>query len=452
MKLYIPENLKLDELISNKSPDFRPFKRDSLCYILHLIYTLPLSNKKLLSKNFIPINATLLKEVIKNYKDYLIYLEKDLNIIESDNQYIVGEKSKGFRFSKEYRTKVKEIPIVDFTLWKSLNLRKKRNELTVRNLGYLTKWFNAGLEIDFDKAKKFLNEEYKLKMDNKYLCDVDNMGKYISPLNQYNHSFISAEKIHRKDFNVKMDDNVMRLHSNLTNMRTILRNALTYKGEKLYSLDLKNSQPYLTVGILNNNIIKILKSNYNSYYIMLGEMLGAIENKGFDEYIDLVIQGKLYDFLGDKFTNELGLQFESRREVKQIVFQVLFTDNRFIGQKEAMPKKLFKKSFPEVYEVFSKIKKKDSTLLPRLLQYVESRLFIAVIAKRISKEMPEAPIYTIHDSIATTEQFVERVRMVIIEELEKTIGYKPTLEIEKWDSMNLDIYLQNLTDKIKNVA
>ena len=113
MKLYIPENLKLDELISNKSPDFRPFKRDSLCYILHLIYTLPLSNKKLLSKNFIPINATLLKEVIKNYKDYLIYLEKDLNIIESDNQYIVGEKSKGFRFSKEYRTKVKEIPIVD---------------------------------------------------------------------------------------------------------------------------------------------------------------------------------------------------------------------------------------------------------------------------------------------------------------------------------------------------
>lgn len=452
MKLYIPENLKLDELISNKPPDFRPFKRDSLCYILHLINTLPLSNKKLLSKKFIPINATLLKEVINNYKDYLIYLEKDLNIIESDNQYIVGEKSKGFRFSKEYRTKVKEIPIVDFTLWKNLNLRKKRNELTVSNLGYLTKWFNAGLEIDFDKANKFLNEEYNLKMDNKSLWDIDNMGKYISPLNQYNHSFICAEKIHRKDFNIKMDDNVMRLHSNLTNMRTVLRNALTYKGEKLYSIDLRNSQPYLTVGILNNNIIKILKYNYNSYYIMLGELLGAIENKGFDKYIDLVVQGKLYDFLEDKFSNELGIQFESRRKVKQVIFQVLFTDNRFIGQKDAIPKKLFKKLFPEVYEVFSRIKRKDSSLLPRLLQYIESRLFINIIAKRISKELPDAPIFTIHDSIVTIEQFVESVEIIMSEELENAIGYKPTLEIEKWDSMNLDIYLQNLTDKIKNVA
>jgi hypothetical protein len=118
--------------------------------------------------------------------------------------------------------------------------------------------------------------------------------------------------------------------------------------------------------------------------------------------------------------------------VKIAVFQVLFTDNRFIGQADAAPKRAFKNLFPSVYEVFALIKKADKTLLPRLLQRIESHLILQVVTKRIARERRTLPIFTIHDSIATTEGNVEYVKKIFEEELYNAIGYLPTLSVEHW--------------------
>lgn len=90
---------------------------------------------------------------------------------------------------------------------------------------------------------------------------------------------------------------------------------------------------------------------------MLGENALALENKDFWKYIDLVVNGQLYDFLEKEFGKNLGVRYGNRQEVKAAVFQVLFTDNRFIGQKEAVPKKMFQGLFADVYDVFAKIKR-----------------------------------------------------------------------------------------------
>jgi len=166
----------------------------------------------------------------------------------------------------------------------------------------------------------------------------------------------------------------------------------------------------------------------------------------------LVVNGELYEFLEGVFTKDLGETYSSRQEIKSAVFQVLFTDNRFLGQEAAKPKRIFKKYFPDVYDIFAEIKRRDKTLLPRLLQSIESYLIIDVIAKRISMEHPDAPIFTIHDSVATTEEYVNDVERIMLEELTVAIGYAPTFSREHWDIEKLNEYMSKLRCRDVNIA
>jgi|TARA_R110002074_G_scaffold106578_2_gene230222 hypothetical protein len=487
MRLYLPRNIDLAALIYENPPPFKPFKRDKLRYIIHLIITISQYKKDLLSEEFVPIHSQTLQKKIQNYKEYLDYLIDDLKIVECNNHYIVGFKSKGYRLVEKYRkSSLESIQVEDLVLRKALRRQKTSIDSTVLNHNYITKWFDKNkVKIDLPFVKHFLDEELKLKLANMHLWDVDRSSKKKkNPWNQYNHAIVSAENLDRGDYHLLLDNNVFRLHTNLTNMRSIVRNALTYDGQKLISVDIKNSQPYLSTvlfregfwlgeyyqdktrlnktfsrtqndpfininGLITINNIKVTEIDS---YIMLGENALDLENKDFGKYIDLVVNGQLYDFLEKEFGKNLGVRYCNRQEVKAAVFQVLFTDNRFIGQKEAAPKKMFQGLFADVYDVFAKIKRQDSTLLPRLLQSIESYLIIDVIAKRISLEYPDAPIFTIHDSITTTEEYVESVTKIMQEELVRAIGYAPVLQTERWDKIKIVDYLVKLENKSRAVA
>jgi len=492
MKLFIPHNLDLTSLIYDKPPTFRNFKRDKLRYIIHLIYGIPQFKKDLLLEDFIPINAQKLQAKIgKNYKDYLNYLIDDLKIVECNNHYKKGEYSKGYRLTVPFRkSKVVGHNVVDWKFRRLLKQHKAKHNPLVGNHKYLTKWFYSGkLKIDMPLVKNALETELQFKLLNKQLCNVDRKTKKTKdPWNQYNHAMISAENLDSGEFHLQIDQNVYRLHSNLTNMRSLLRNALTYDGQKLISLDIKNSQPYLstvlfnkefwggkyfkdkpslkqsfkraqnspTIGLFNisKDIITInqIKVSETDSYIMLGENGLNLVNKDFKSYTDLVVSGQLYPYLRDQFKRRLNIEYSSYKEVKAAVFQVMFTDNRFFGQIEAAPKRFFKECFPDVYDVFAQIKRKDSTFLPRLLQSIESYLIIDVIAKRFSIEYPKAPIFKIHDSIATTEEYIDKLHIIMHQELTKAIGNPPKLDPEEWCPDNIIKHLDGLKRITKVVA
>jgi len=341
--LYLPNNLEVFELVYNNPPKFKPFKIDKLCYILHLLNAIPLMNKDLQFEDFIPINAKKLQSKIQNYKKYLDYLEDDLKIIESDKHYIVGEKSKGFRLIRKYNTSVNSMQVEDFTFRNKLKAHKNRKLESVKHLDYLTKWFNPKLEIDLEFVNQFLIDEYSLKINNKSLWDFDRIrNKTKCPNNQMIHAQMSAQRVSWQDYNLMLDDNVYRFHTNLTNMPSRIRNAITYDGQKLVSLDIKNSQPYLSTillsrnfwieqknGLNNNNSLSIsfdepqvsltkgyyerfcknytnkserlnisyIKMHNRDSYIMLGDIDVTLMNNEFSDYIDLVVNGRLYEFL-----------------------------------------------------------------------------------------------------------------------------------------------------------
>ena len=273
---------------------------------------------------------------------------------------------------------------------------------------------------------------------------------------------LNIERIAEADFKLSVDTNVFRLHSTISNLRSEIRNCITWNGQQLVSIDIKNSQPYLSTVLLKpsfwcggaqnlyfNNIFSINSISQSlpriifqseervGSFIMLSRSAATQTGGDVQRYSTLVQQGGFYEYFQEQIGKELGIGYSDRRKVKAAVFQVLFTDNRFLAQKEARPKRLFKELFPMVYTLFSRIKQSDKTHLPRLLQRIESYLMLQVIAKRISRERPQLPIFTIHDSIITTAGNEEYVQSVLLEEMAKAIGFPPKLSVEYWHPANL---------------
>lgn len=91
-------------------------------------------------------------------------------------------------------------------------------------------------------------------------------------------------------------------------------------------------------------------------------------------------------------------------------------------------KQLFKYEFPPVNEVFQTIKSIDNSTLARILQRVESHLFLDEIVIKIKKEKPALPIFTIHDSILLPRAVPQYISNIASDCIEKGIGHRPCLK------------------------
>ena len=90
----------------------------------------------------------------------------------------------------------------------------------------------------------------------------------------------------------------------------------------------------------------------------------------------------------------------------------------------------FKKKFPTILKYINKIKKENYRELARLLQKFESFAVIETIVRKIVEDRPEIPLFTIHDSIMTTEQYVPYVYSTIKTIFIKEFDMDITLKVE----------------------
>ena len=112
------------------------------------------------------------------------------------------------------------------------------------------------------------------------------------------------------------------------------------------------------------------------------------------------------------------------------LFEVLFGSNRL----KSRLKDIFDDMFPGVSEVIRVHKRKDYAFLPRLLQNIEANFVINGVCRRIMTEMPDAPVYTIHDSILTTRPFVGPIRQIMVEDFAR-LGLTPTLHEKDYGTL-----------------
>lgn len=470
-KLYIPENLEIEEILERDIPQFK-HHRDNFLYILHLIVSIPARLKDYdyeEQKGFTPITKKVLSRRIHNYTDHIRFLVKHGIIVEG-TQYRPGISSRGLKYTEQYRTKVRGIYITKNTLIKSITeLNEHRDIVGEQRLDFLKEWFNRKLTIDMELAINFLEkdkEHARLKLQQ--MRAKSRIKKHSTTVEEivtmgYNMKYMVADKINEgKDHHPIVDSTTGRFHSPLTQLKKGLRQYVRYGGERFCSIDIVNSQPLLALIVLDydlfmkNGINKLL-AYYNPEYRELSQigrisiftnpsstmlvnlLKEANSKKDVQLYKQAVTNGTFYELFAGLLL-EKGLLPEEisqnpdevRSFAKKAVFTAFFSKVKNATWNEHI--KAFSKCFPTVARIFNLIKhgKDNHAALACLLQRFESNLVLHEACVEISDYYPHIPLFTVHDSIVTTEQYVPVVHEVFKKHLSECLGIQPQLKEEKW--------------------
>jgi len=509
--VYVPEGWEADlkAAVENDPPKFKPkFQHDYAIYIgqlpLYLIWNR--HKQKYSLDEYLPINKQLLQGRIHNYKMYLDYLVNH-DLLEDDKHYIVGKKSTGFRYPPKYASqKPVKVLLRNHILVKNLKKNRfakgKESEppiYTPTGYDYLDKWFNENLKIDKAKAEEILLQlrEKDLKkavtFKGEWVTVPDAMVKggsrryykKFDPEARYIKRYITALRIYDGSFDDNgVDTTTGRYHSPIVRLKKELRETITYGGNRLVSVDIRNSQPFL-LGTLTDP--KVFASNgigsriyhYNpsveeslrleAYlerndgtftwrditnkvsgddkerntsrlagegYIMLVDFINQrFQSQDVQEYLDWVTSGTFYEKLGDVIAPYLDIKkYGSKRDAaKNATYGILF--GRKGNNKKAV--QVFRARFPTVAEIVDLIKHGNPDdrvhrTLSCTLQVMEADIILNNCCRVISQERPDLPIFTVHDSILTLQGEKEYVKSVMETTISRMIGYTPKLECQNW--------------------
>ncbi len=469
-KILLPKNLDIDTHVHKYPPSKYgynsklKFNVGKIYYLLSLLTHIPARNKDLITDDgWVPISMAIVRNNIKDiiwYKDYLIAT----GVIECDNVYIPNEKAYWYRWSPVYIDSEFELrdvlcPHEDKAYFAS------EEDRGLMNYPYLTHWYESNL-LSIDRCVlDYSKSIYQAKMQGllpKSINSSTNQPK--NPKTQYEASIVNIDKIFDHNYEVHIDTTVHRLHSVITNMQSDFRNFLSYDGKELVNIDIHNSQPYLaclllnpmfwddksplpiSIGCLHSNIQDLF--NHHDVMSEIREFFKSHNTSEFQLYIKNVASGKFYEEFVDVAKSKLGLMI-SRKEAKTLMFYILFSSNK--GQHDNPTinelKKLFSHEvYPQVAELFKIIKRSHKSIkaekqhnrLACLLQSIESEIILHRVCKRIWIEHnQQVPIFTIHDSIATTIPNKDIVYSIMKEELTKAIGISPCLDASLWNIKNV---------------
>lgn len=457
MLFYLPGWLDLNELfiVATESKLIKPLKKEHLFYILSQFFVVPSINKSLLSPDgYLTLNAQLLQKYVRNYNHYLKFLIREGVIVYPNNSgYKVGELSKSYRLylPEGFDATPITIKVTDSVLLKKYSrfLNRKKQ---LKSMNYLTKWLYEGLEINIKEAVATDERELIQKLESgdwDTITKWDERSKMLvmsrkDPRYRSISNRAAIQRIFRGDLYHSIDDKGYRLHTNLTNLAKVMRPFVTYNGHNLGAIDIKNSQPFLSLILFNSEFWTGARTVYSDFWrssniviekkssiIMLAETFQFTIDQDVNKFRDLVVNGLLYETFAEQLTVSLGKPF-SRSQAKTEMLKVFFSDNRYFIQDGAESKPIFRQMFPGIYNIYSLIKKGNKPLLACLLQQIESYLVLQIICKRIAKEYPLLPIFTIHDSVVTLEEYLPVVKKIMHEELLNFIGYPPSLSEEVW--------------------
>ncbi|RCR67481.1 hypothetical protein DUE52_22020 [Larkinella punicea] len=129
--------------------------------------------------------------------------------------------------------------------------------------------------------------------------------------------------------------------------------------------------------------------------------------------MEKVKQGTFYEYLLQEAVKATGKTKLTRELMKKTVFTVFFSENETTSRLMQKRKEIFRDLFPNVMRLFELIKSQQHRTLALLLQNIESEIFLNRIARRIARERPDLPIFTIHDSIVTTVGNETYVKMIM---------------------------------------
>jgi hypothetical protein len=369
-----------------------------------------------------PLRNEYLRRLVPYAEKYLSGLI-DLQIVKRSSYYIPKEISYRYTFTPEYQSKYVALtlknPKLIYRISRAQSEIGKEAVKTIRGCSPQVRYLK---QLSLAEGWEAVVESFK------------------NDTKQYNSILASAMRIVNNDIFYSRDATERRFHSNVTNMKRELRPYLRVNGKPLTNIDVSNSQPYLSIIILTYPK-KVADMTKNIAFAMLLQSLKtSVYKDDMKKYISLVICGNFYEYLMRKFSKEKLIL--TRDETKTQVLRILFAPNRMPkDETNRRCRMIFKKSFPTVHRIFSKVRGRDqgtrfenSNRFAILLATIESYLMIDVVLRRIYRELPGVVAITIHDSILTgiLTDDVEAVRRIMSDELTKFVGFLPQIKIEDY--------------------
>lgn len=450
----------LQEKVQEQQP-FKEFKMDNALYFLSLVISIPAYKKdKTYLWGYIPMDSRRLKKKDSNYNKYFEYF-LEIGLLQGKG-HSKGRTCKRYRYNYE-NINLEGIECLDFSIFEMTDKFLVKN-LLKEDIGndcpHLSKWFDDGLFLDVDRLSYDLQSEFCY---NKYSLSYTRLNPIMAKAYSY---WYTALMLREQCYRIsRQPDSDNRLHTNLTNMPSKFRPYLTYYGENIQSLDIKNSQPYFMVLVLerlsNSKIIEIMNRVFGNDNIgtMLQKLQQITSSKAFqEEFAPLkkaVLTGQFYEFLIPLFVDiqpdsdgvfrksfynsDIGKaevkEFPTKRDLmKKLTLQILYTPLKR-PSKEYL---IFKQYFPLLCKCIEAFKttsneKESFKLFPKLLQQVESDCVLDTITKQIAETNPDMPLWTIHDSFCTTQSWFPIMETAVKELfLSYSDGILPSFKCDPW--------------------
>lgn len=333
------------------------------------LYLKSIIDKRFNKLSFININIKFWEKIIsKKELPKILKFLKDSNIIECDNIYSPGIKSKGYRLSEFAR----------MGKWKSTPFKDKKLTAKMENANAITKAsLKGGYRVAMQWSDSLRLDEVRAK-------------KYVYNHFKSNDGLFQSAMIAIKNFNYNkfcsVDSLGNRLHTNLTNFSSHLRKFIDIGNQKLYLCDIKNSQPlFLYVAMKERNVPKLELELYRT----------------------LVEEGRFYEYLSEKLCVDISSD-DARKKFKKKVFgSLLFDKNR---TKLSKLEVIFSESFPNIFREIRDIKRIKHNRLAILLQNIESSFIFGLIEKLDTMFKGQTPLVTIHDAICSTKEYIEDIK------------------------------------------
>jgi len=362
-----------------------------------------------------------LRNIVPYANEYLNFL-KDLGIVEWLN-YSAGRNSRLYRITKYYDGKILYHVITDRYLIR--RIEQNINKIKFRNSKKypLLNRYVYQVQIDVPAALNTIEKTYIKNINSVYKEKKDKANA------RRTFSIGEIFKIQSGQIYIKVNSTNGRYDSNYTRLPSELVPHLSINGKSLIELDIKNSQPFFAVSLFNPSleIQKIIGNRLT----MLAKRLQLINKQNVKLYVSLVINGTFYDFMAEKF-KLYGIPFADRKDLKEQLFIVFFGKNNAIHFSPAV--RLFAEIFPSVYKLFSEIKKNKHNRLAILLQRIESYVMLDCVVPKILNEFPGLEFITKHDSLLPAGIMVtgevDKIHVLIKNEIEKIIGFFPKIEIK----------------------
>jgi hypothetical protein len=219
-----------------------------------------------------------------------------------------------------------------------------------------------------------------------------------------------------------------RCHTLITSLPKALRCCLSYEGQHLVGLDLKNSQP-LFAGLLARRYYRSRDSARRLCQVRFGGVRARDAADAYQPHPDVPadVEAYLEVCQGGGFYESFMPPGADRD-----AFKVKFFRDVFFGKNcvRSPVKDAFARTYPSMAAMLAALKHKDHARAAWLLQNLEARTFLHNVCGRVLRERPATVVLTVHDSVVTTLDAVGDVRGLVLDEFAR-YGLAPRLTEEE---------------------